>query len=161
MVNYNSWESPYRLDKQHGDGHSPDIADTLRSLKVEIRSYKADNDRIIQAHEKQAKVIAIILQSLSDLQWQGPHPVNYEQEDRTNGAYGSRFLGGHMSNRYGRLLDNPKRRRDRHKYYSSFDSYRHYDRHHYHPYRRIDRGYLSDEFKKEKPPTFDGEMKKP
>ena len=46
-------------------------------------------------------------------------------------------------------------------YYSSSDSDRYYDRHHYHPYRRSDRGYFLDEFKKEKPPTFHGEMKKP
>ena len=46
-------------------------------------------------------------------------------------------------------------------YYSSFGSDRHCDCHHYHPYRRSDRGYFLDEFKKENPPTFDGEMKKP
>lgn len=57
-------------------------------------------------------------------------------------------------------MDTPKRRRDRHKYESSSDSDRHYDHHQYHPYRRNDRGYFSDEFKKEKPPTFDGEIKR-
>lgn len=31
---------------------------------------------------------------------------------------------------------------------------------HYHSYRRSDRGYLLDEFKKVKPLTFDGEMKR-
>jgi len=46
-------------------------------------------------------------------------------------------------------------------YYSSFGSDRHYDHHHYHPYRRSDRGYLLEEFKKEKKPTFDGHLKKP
>ena len=39
---------------------------------------------------------------------------------------------------------------------SGFD--RHDDRYRYHPYRRSDRGYLLDEFKKEKAPIFDGEM---
>jgi len=33
--------------------------------------------------------------------------------------------------------------------------------HCYHPYRRSDRGYFPDEFKKAKPPTFDGKMRKP
>ena len=46
-------------------------------------------------------------------------------------------------------------------YYCSSDSDTHYNRHRYHPYRRSDRGYLSDEFKKENPPTFDGNTKKP
>ena len=45
-------------------------------------------------------------------------------------------------------------------YYSSFGFDRHHDRHHYHPYKRNDRGYFLDEFKKEKTPTFDGEMNK-
>ena len=30
----------------------------------------------------------------------------------------------------------------------------------YHPYRRNDRGYLPDVFKKSRPPTFDGDVKK-
>lgn len=46
-------------------------------------------------------------------------------------------------------------------YDSSSDSDRHYGCHRYHPYRRNDRGYLPDELKKEKPPTFDGYVKKP
>ena len=62
--------------------------------------------------------------------------------------------------RDGRLLDTIERRRDRHRYYSNYDLYQHYD-HHYHPYKRSDRGYFPNEFNKEKPPTFDGEMKKP
>jgi len=57
--------------------------------------------------------------------------------------------------------DTPERRRDRHRYYSSFDLDRNYDHHCYHAYRRSDRGYFPNEFKKENPPTFDGEMKKP
>jgi len=44
-------------------------------------------------------------------------------------------------------------------YYSSSGSNRHHDCHHYHPYSKSDMGYFPDEFKKENPPTFDGEMK--
>ena len=62
--------------------------------------------------------------------------------------------------RDGRLLDTSDRRGDGHRNYSSSSSNRNYDRHHYHHYRRSDKGYLSDEFKKENPPTFDGDMKK-
>jgi len=70
-----------------------------------------------------------------------------------------------MSNRddtikYGRALDTLDRRGDGHRYYYSSSSDEHDDRHHYHPYKRSDRGYFPDEFKKAKPPTFDGEMKK-
>lgn len=62
--------------------------------------------------------------------------------------------------RYGILFYTPDRRGDGHRYYSSPILDRNYDRHHYHPYRRSDKGYLSYEFKKAKPPTFDGDMKK-
>lgn len=49
MVDYNSWDSSYRSDEQHGEGYSLDIEDTLRSLKEEIKSCEEDNDQIIQS----------------------------------------------------------------------------------------------------------------
>lgn len=164
MINYSSRDSSYRLDEKHGDGYSPDIANTLRSLEAEIRSCKEDNDTIIQSQEKQSEVNAFILHSLSDLQRQGPLRISHGQEDRTNGAFGSRSQSGHRSDRDdmvidGRLLDTSNKRGIRHGLYSSFGLDRSHGHHHYHPYRRSDRGYLSDEFKKAKPPTFDGEMK--
>jgi len=66
MVDYK--DSPYELDEQRGVGYSSDFADTLRRLKEEIKSCKEDNEKIIQAQEKQAEVNAIILQSLLELQ---------------------------------------------------------------------------------------------
>lgn len=59
MVDYK--DSPYELEEKYGVGNSPNLADTLRSLKEEIRSCKENNDRIIQAHEKLAKINAVIL----------------------------------------------------------------------------------------------------
>lgn len=38
MVDYNLHDSPYILDEQHDDEYHPKITDTLRSLKVKIRS---------------------------------------------------------------------------------------------------------------------------
>jgi len=74
MVNYSSHDSPYKLVGKQGDGYSPDITDTLRSLREKIRSCKENNDRLIEpherlarAHEKKAKVNAVILQSFLDL----------------------------------------------------------------------------------------------
>jgi len=40
-----------RLIEQQGEGYSLDIVDTLRSLRKEIRSCKADNDRLIEARQ--------------------------------------------------------------------------------------------------------------
>ena len=83
-----------------------------------------------------------------------------------HGAYSSRSYGGQWPNRDDmvrddRLLDTPDRRRDRHRYYIGYDLDRHYDHHRYNSYRRIDRGYLLQGFKKAKPHTFDEDMKKP
>ena len=57
MVDYSSRDSPYVSDEQCGVGYSTDLAETLRSLKEEIRSCKADNDQIIQSQEKQAELM--------------------------------------------------------------------------------------------------------
>lgn len=83
----------------------------------------------------------------------------------TNRAYGRRHCNGHMLDiddtiRDGRFLDTPDMRGDGNMYYSSSVSVRYHGHHHYHPFRRSDRGYLLDEFNKEKEPIFDGEMKK-
>ena len=58
-------------------------------------------------------------------------------------------------------MDTSDRRGDEYKYHPSSGLDRHHDHHRYHPYRRSDRRYISDEFKKENPPTFDGGLKKP
>lgn len=116
-------------------------------------------------HKKQAEVNAILLQSLSELQRQGPLQINHGHEGKNNGAYRTRYPSRRRSNRSdtirdGRLLDTTNRIRDRHMYYSSFGSDRHHDHHRYYPYKRSDMVYFLDEFKKVKPPSFDGEMKK-
>ena len=64
MVDYK--DCPYKSDEQVLG--TSNLADTLRSLKEEIRSYKADNEKIMQAQDKQAEVNAILLQSFSELQ---------------------------------------------------------------------------------------------
>ena len=56
MVDYSSRDSPYRSYEQPRKGYSPNIEDTLRSLKKEMLSYKVDKDIIIQSQERLAKV---------------------------------------------------------------------------------------------------------
>ena len=99
------------------------------------------------------------------MQRHGPLRISHGQEDKTNEAYGSGSHGGHRSDRddtvrESRLLDTWDRRGDGRRYYFISGSDRHYDHHHYHPYRRSDRGYFPDEFKKANTPTFDGDLKK-
>ena len=66
------WE---RSVEQQGEGYSPGLVDTLRSLKEKIVSFKVDNaklfeaqERLSKAQEKQAEFNAIILQRLSYFQ---------------------------------------------------------------------------------------------
>lgn len=172
MVDYSSRDSRYRSDEHPKDGYSLDIKDTLRILNEEIRSCKEDNDRIIQskekiskAQERQAKVNVIILESLSDLQREGQQQISYGNEEKTNEAYGTMSHGGNESDRDDmviddRSLDTLDRRGNGYELYSSFGLDRYHGHHRYHPYKRSDKGYLLNEFKKAKPPTFDGELNK-
>ena len=149
VVNY--IEYPYASDGQCGVGNSSNLEEKMRILKEEIRSCKVDNDKIMQAQDKQVEVNAILRQTLSELHWQEPLRINHGHKDRTNGAYGSRYFSIHRSYisntiRDVSVLDIPNRRSDRHMYYSSSGSDRHHGRHRYHPYRRSDRGYFPHEF---------------
>ena len=48
----------------------PDIAATVRSLRVELQSCREDNERMIKAQEEQNQLNASMLQSLTDIQRQ-------------------------------------------------------------------------------------------
>ena len=83
----------------------------------------------------------------------------------TNGSYGSRSHGWNRSDmddtvRNGRFFDTSNRRDDGYGFYSSSGLDMCHSRHYCHPYRRSDREYFLDEFKKCKLTTFDGELKK-
>jgi hypothetical protein len=45
----------------------PDLAETIRSLRAELQSCKADNERLIKEKEKQTKINIVLLQILSDI----------------------------------------------------------------------------------------------
>jgi hypothetical protein len=60
-------------DERRSIGTPPDLAETVRSLMVELQSCKADNERMMKEQEKQTEINAVLLQSLSDLQRQMQH----------------------------------------------------------------------------------------
>ena len=45
----------------------PDIAATMRSLRVELQSCREDNERMLKAQEDQNQINAAILQILTDI----------------------------------------------------------------------------------------------
>jgi len=44
-----------------------DLAETVRSLKAELQSYRVDNEKLIRVQEKQIELNAVLLQSLSEV----------------------------------------------------------------------------------------------
>jgi hypothetical protein len=60
----------------------PDLAETVRSLMVELQSWKADNERLMKEKEKQTKINEVLLQSLSELQRQLQHEPDTSHTDR-------------------------------------------------------------------------------
>jgi hypothetical protein len=55
-------------DERRAMGTPPNLAETVRSLMVELQSCKADNERMMKEQEKKTKINAVLLQILSDLQ---------------------------------------------------------------------------------------------
>ena len=46
----------------------PDFATTMRSLRVEMKSYRVDNERLAKAQEEQNGLNAAMMQILTDIQ---------------------------------------------------------------------------------------------
>ena len=64
----------------------PYFAATMRSLRVEMQSYRADNERLVKAQEEQNQLNASMLQSLIDIQRRmssGNHVVRPEGSKST------------------------------------------------------------------------------
>jgi hypothetical protein len=47
-----------------------DLVENVRSLMVELQSCRDDNERLIKEQDKQTKINAVLLQSLSNIQRQ-------------------------------------------------------------------------------------------
>jgi len=54
----------------------------MRSLMVELQSYKVDNERLIKEQEKKIEINAVLLQSLSNIQIQLQHEPDTSHANR-------------------------------------------------------------------------------
>jgi hypothetical protein len=72
-------------DERRVVGTPPDLAETVRSLMVELQSCKADNERMMKAQEKKTEINTVLLQSLSDLQRQMQHEPETQKHGHFNG----------------------------------------------------------------------------
>jgi hypothetical protein len=72
-------------DERRAIGTPPDLAETVRSLMVELKSCKADNERMMKEQEKQTEINVVLLQSLSDLQRQMQHEPEMQKHGCVSG----------------------------------------------------------------------------
>jgi hypothetical protein len=72
-------------DERRAVGTPPDLAETVRSLMVELQSCKADNERMMKEQEKQIEINAVLLQSLFDLQRQMQHEPEIQKYGHISG----------------------------------------------------------------------------
>jgi hypothetical protein len=72
-------------EKRRAIGTPPDLAETVRSLMVELQSCKADNERMMKEQEKKTEINAVLLQSLSDLQRQMQHEPEMQKHGHISG----------------------------------------------------------------------------
>ena len=58
------------FDREINQKNSPNLAPTIRGLKVELQNCKENNERMVKAQEEQNQLTTAILQSLTDLRGQ-------------------------------------------------------------------------------------------
>jgi hypothetical protein len=153
----------------------PDLGETVRSLMEELQSYKADNERMIKDHEKQTEINAVLLQSLSDIQRTLQHGlvashVDMHHTKKTPSPPEIQKHGlesGHTKRRTSRKaqdgakrqsLECPSKDTGNSKEYSSGKTSFHFQTRG--KKRKHSKSHDPEEFKKAKPPTFNGEIKK-
>jgi hypothetical protein len=192
MINYGKLQT-HRMVMHHevGDGsHNrdeesderrvvetpPDLAETVRSLMVELQSCKADNERLIKEKEKKMEINAVLLQRLSDIQRQlqhGPDTSHVDQRQTKKSQSPPEIqkrglLSGHTRKSTskkvhprdkGKASDDSfgKETGDSEGYSSSRTSS--YSRRKWKK-RNHSKNHNLEEFKKAKPPSFDDEIKK-
>jgi hypothetical protein len=154
----------------------PDLDETVRSLMEELQSCKADNERLIKEQEKQTEINAVLLQSLSDIQRQLQHGPTTSNVDRhhtkkTQSPPEIQKHGpesGHTRRSTSKKAQHGAKRHsteessseetDNSKEFSSSETSSHSQRRR--KKRKHSKSHDPEEFKKSKPPTFDGEIKK-
>ena len=118
-----------------------DFASTMRSLRVEMQSYIENNESLVKAQEDKNQLNASMLLSLTDIQRRmdcgnresNPKGSKSGAKRRKRSSSGSSNSEGST----GGLSSSSHRDKRKRRYYNS----------------------SHDEFKKERPPTFNGEVK--
>jgi hypothetical protein len=153
----------------------PDLVENVRRLMAELQSYKDDNERLIKEHEKKTKINAVLLQSLLDIQRQlqrglAASHVDMHHTKKTPSPPKIQKHGpkrGHTWRRTSKKAQHGVKRHspeclsedtNKSKESSSGKTSSHSQMRG--KKRKHSKSCDLEEFKKEKPPTFDGEIKK-
>jgi hypothetical protein len=146
-------------DERRAIGTPPDLAETVRSLMVELQSCKADNERMMKEQEKQTEINAVLLQSLSDLQRQMQHEPEMQNRGRVSG-HTERSTSRKVHPRgKGPVPDDSTEKEAGDSEGSSSSRTSSYSRRKQKK-QKTSKSHKFEEFRKAKPPSFDGEIKK-
>jgi hypothetical protein len=146
-------------DERRAVGTPPDLAETVRSLMVELQSCKADNERMMKEQEKQTEINAVLLQSLSDLQRQMQHEPETQKHGHISG-HTERSTSKKVHPRgKGQASDDSSEKEAGDSEGSSSSRTSSYSRKKQKK-QKPSKGRKFEEFRKSKPPSFDGEIKK-
>jgi hypothetical protein len=153
-----------------------DLDETVRSLRAELQICKANNERLIKEKEKQTEINAVLLQSLSYIQRQLQHEPTTNHMDR---RHVKRSQSLPEIQKHGPISDHTRRSmlkkaQPRGRGHSSGESFGKEDGNSKESSsrktishsqrkgkkRKHSKSHDPEEFKKAKPPSFDGEVKK-
>jgi hypothetical protein len=146
-------------DERRAVGTPTDLAETVRSLMVEMQSCKADNERMMKEQEKQTEINAILLQSLFDLQRKMQHEPEMQNHGRVSG-HTERSTSRKVHPRgKGSVPDDSTEKVFSDLEGSSSSRTSSYSRKKQKK-QKTSKSHKFEEFRKAKPPSFDGEIKK-
>jgi hypothetical protein len=146
-------------DERRAAGTPPDLAMTVRILIVELQSCKADNERMMKEQEKKTKINLVLLQSLSYLQRQMQHEPEIQKHGHISGhTERSTLKNIHPRGKGPVPIDSSEKEAGDSEGSSSSRTS---------PYpqrkqkkQKSSKGRKFEEFRKAKPPSFDGEINK-
>jgi hypothetical protein len=145
-------------DERRAIGTPPDLAETVRSLMVELQSCKADNERMMKEQENQTEINAVLLQSLFDVQRQMKHEPKMQKHGHISG-HTERSTSRKVHPRgKGPVLDDSSEKEVGDSEGSSSSRTGSYSRRKQKK-QKTSKGHKFEEFRKAKPPSFDGEIK--
>jgi hypothetical protein len=146
-------------DERRAVGTPLDLAKTVRSVMVELQSCKDDNERMIKEKEKQTEINVVLLQSLSDIQRQLQHEPKIQKHGHVSGHTKRSTSRKVHPREKGQASDNSSGKEAGDSKGSSSSRTSSHSRRKWKK-QKLSKSHNLEEFKKAKPPSFDGEIKK-